>query len=354
MKKLISLLLALPLCLSLAVPAMAAGADGLTAAEAKAYLNELNKINETIQYAGLLDMDQNGKPELVVVTLTDGESDYYSTANVLIWTVKNDAAVETAKESFEVSTDGAIRTATAPNGQIYIHARKDAMRPGIHRIYHTIMSMTGVVDMLIQDYGENGDEENYFQNGITDAHAITKTEYSRLSESYGIQSLYDMAFGFGMSWYYDKNIADSVQETCAQLKDTVGSPAAPAPGTYGEYTITLDYATVTFESAKVETKQIRFTYQDMEGLEEDGGTKAVTVVTVKPGSYIKVVGDPNNGSVWDGDREVDWVTGEPGSIIGENHFLMMAIGAPEPMLIDGPAEKSFRFPNNVYLIGGDH
>ncbi|MGI6182338.1 MAG: hypothetical protein ACOYIE_09725 [Agathobaculum sp.] len=66
MKRLVSLFLALSLCMGGTVSAAAAGTKDLTPAEAAAYLKALASAGDA-QYSGLEDLNGDGKPELIAV-----------------------------------------------------------------------------------------------------------------------------------------------------------------------------------------------------------------------------------------------------------------------------------------------
>ncbi|MCI6720115.1 MAG: hypothetical protein MR451_04815, partial [Clostridiales bacterium] len=245
-KKMLSFLLSLLLCIGIGVPAMAAGADGLTAAGAQAYLNELNKIGETIQYAGLMDMDANGTPELIVITLPECGSDGYdsTSAGVNIWTIKNGAAAHTTSKSFEVSTDAAIFSTTAPNGRKYLCCAGRAMRSGIHKVNETYLGAGGQTETLIVDFGADGNQLECFQDNIPitwEKYIKRMTDYGCSHDGEGYVSIPadTLAYGEGRAWLYDSNRAESSsKKTRAQLTKVVSTAAAtPSASTYGPYQI---------------------------------------------------------------------------------------------------------------------
>lgn len=90
---------------------------------------------------------------------------------------------------------------------------------------------------------------------------------------------------------------------------------------------------LSFDSAKAEKKNVMVAQEDMEGNISSYATETVTLVTLRPGSSMKVSGGVNiYGNTF-------LATGDIGEIVGPNRFVMKAIGAQESVFYDGPVEK---------------
>ena len=117
-KRLISLALALALCLGLAVPAFAVDTSGLDANTRKAYYDvltaQINKYGivsangkKGVEYAALEDMDADGTPELIVICFP--EDNAYD-ACIFVWKMRNGKAVQTVNET-SIYPGGAVSEA---------------------------------------------------------------------------------------------------------------------------------------------------------------------------------------------------------------------------------------------------
>lgn len=354
-KRLLSLVLALALCLGLAVPAMAADTSGLDATTATAYLNvltsEINQYgivsqsnNSGLEYVALEDMDANGTPELIVIRY-DGTA--IITAIIKIWTMKGGNAVQTVNEV--ISAGG-----TLTERNIFL-----VRKPGQMAVCDSFewYERTYSMDNPDEEWPEADGGPLTFQLHYVDG-TIEKIRATKVSDIDATRAAFRKAWtadniclvgGLGL-WLHDSEAVETVKQVQATLmskanevssKPTTPTPA-PAPsttattGNYAPYSISVsdyyDTSTIYFEAAKAERK----TVQVKSFSHEPGGSPyestQIILITVRPGSQITISGT----GFW---AENGWASGDQGESEGSNRFTIH-YSAPNEALFSGPAEKS--------------
>ena len=311
-KKIISLALALLLCLGLAVPAMAVDTSGLDANGAKAFYDTLSAYGKKSGYvlcADLQDMNGDQSPELVVVSSvrTDESALYsadYNVATVDIWQIQNGKAVQVVNETCIAETGGNIYYCTK-DGKTYICVSVEHPSPDIHFGGYDYISIDGISESLMYRF-ENGEETySYMPNGNTsNISSITSEQYDQYHDAYSSDYDSQLLWCGGWSWMwdgYDSNHASSYQDVVNKLFVKASEAPAPAAGTYGPYSITSvmydgSFYTLSFSAAKVEEKNVQLRYKTISAF---GGpdeitpyyNKNIVFVTLHSGSSIS-----DNGS----------------------------------------------------------
>ena len=315
-KKIISLALALLLCLGLAVPAMAVDTSGLDANGAKAFYDTLSAYGDAVIHADLLDMNGDKSPELVVVSSPwpDGNGFNYNVATVDIWQLKSGQAAKTASVECDAGTFVGMNYISV-DGAICLCASASSGRPGFHGIWETFVFAERWEFLSACWYDEPaGESENIADeiNGVDFSRAtnggsvgaISREEYKAYIQKY--RSASSVGDGFlsagGQSWYLGEENAPSYQDVLTLLlaKLTSATPA-PAAGTYGPYSITSvmydgSFYTLSFSAAKVEERNVQLRYKTISAF---GGpdeitpyyNKNIVFVTLHSGSNIS-----DNGS----------------------------------------------------------
>jgi len=355
-KRLLSLALALSLCMGLCVPALAADVSGLDAKGAKAYYDALSACgkSEWVAYADSKDMDGNSVPELVVVT-SPKDNDYpvIPFLTVKIWQVKNGSAVQQCDFIAEPDQNCGIDYVTQ-NGKLYVRAFHMALFQGSYGSTEDFFGVDGFHENLKgQGSGESDGTFTRTVNGTEKN--LTEKQFTQYQKAYQEVNGGTIFIGGGQYWSeYEGKHDETYQTVLNQLAAKASETPAPAAGTYGKFTISgsafgqYDY-TVTFDSVKVEKRQVRITDYDTEGSSGITETRTVDLVTVQPGSYISV--NPIKNAFEDGLKAIPGETG----IIGEDGgFTFWSTGALEPVLYDGSAEKSLQpwqvIPLNGYYV----
>ncbi|WP_295762523.1 S-layer homology domain-containing protein [uncultured Oscillibacter sp.] len=286
-KRILSLALALALCLGLVTPAIAADTSGLDTTTKKLYYDvltaEISKHGivsssggSGVEYAALEDMDANGIPELITVRYTDG------LANINVWTIRNGKAVQTVDE--EVSAGGTLTEANIflarKSGQIVICDSFEWYERGYE--------WSGGEDLLIINihYADGRTEKIR-----TDDETAVDTKWKEFNSTWTKDSFY---FGGGNGlWLHDDKAAEAVKQVQTALTDKAKSNPAPAAGTYGRYSIVdpEGYFEISFDLAKVEKTTVQYRKHwivpTKEYIEPYSNIN-VTLVTLKSGSNINI------------------------------------------------------------------
>jgi len=309
-KKLFSLALSLALCLGLALPALAVDTSGLDANGAKAFYDVLSGYgkNKVIEFADVKDMNADGVPELIAVV-------FDTDATVEIWQLKDGKAVKVTNEPCFSGIEGSMGYYTQ-NGKTYIrtYADKWASGGGIAISEDSLITIGGVYEALefYGEYDENGEilAEEYSHTIGGKTTGITKTQYDQIASAFpqSDNDFLEWSGWLGSDWrgVYDGKHGPSYQTVLNQLYAKSKATPAPAPGTFGPYTITggkYDF-TITFDSVMVEEKivQIRennFTDFDLERdptKAEHGPYQSVKVkiLTLKPNTMVYARDVENN------------------------------------------------------------
>lgn len=329
---LLSLALTLAVCLGLCIPAAAADTDGLNSTEASAYLDVINKYYPPdICYIRLCDMDNNGKPELILITVE--KEDRYSAfglVTVNIWTIKNGSVYQVSKEEFEYK-EADFSLVKAADGKAYVEYYLE----GYLADYETYVGADGTADEFILYYEENRNAiSDYRYNGNSVTKSVYDSAYSAYQGRRGLDPIYldDRA---------DTNVVKISLLTVLQKGQNNSTATA---STYGSYTIVLDGYPVTFSAAKVEKKSVMVRScferdrEDGIGLELDYTPyvkENVTLITLRPNSTITVHG-------------ADMIDAVAGTYQGNNQYEEFIAGAYEAILA-GSVEETFREKNSLRI-----
>ncbi len=375
-KKIISLALALLLCLGLAVPAMAVDTSGLDANGAKAFYDTLSAYGGKdvyIAYADLKCLGGSKTPELVVVTVPQKEDTLIQYATVDIWQIKSGSAVNVSSIEFEGSQENYI-CYVSKGGNTYLLVNFSFLRQGVYGSYFGCIGMDGPYEELHLwgDYNTGESKATRFFDGTVSD--ITEDQFSELAKTYHEEGEYLVSSG-GLSWYVEEENHSSYQDVLTLLlaKLTSATPA-PAAGTYGPYTITgfayLDPQypyTLTFDAAKVEQKTVQVRGEDPDSGYSSYGNRTAIVVTLRPDTVITVTGgDPYNpgvpvfGGHYDGDNKYtvgmqgawDMIYGGVVSDVMSDAMLYSTFYYMNLPLDQGEPDYYFQIDTNVPAAGG--
>lgn len=343
-KRFLALALSLALCLGLALPASAAETDNLTPTEAQAYLKELNKYaNNPIEYAGLHDMNLNGKPELLVLKLSGYDTTYntYQKADIHISAIQNSAAIHIADKSFDAGKlDNMLSLRETADGKICVRYYSE----GYQQEHTTYLLADGTAETFSVYFDDATEIEEYRHNDSI----VEESSYQNALKPYqGAKELAVLATGGSYSWNSDNNgyeLPESFKVTASQLSAKASAQTSSGTGDYGPVTIerlsSFDYSankeiaySVTFESAKVQHTAITIVSRSNGG--EETKNKSVNLLLVQPGNQITI---SSNGKKLDSLMTLSYY----GACIGEGIYTEIIGGALEgDMLYTGPVEKSF-------------
>lgn len=357
-KKALALLLTLALCVGLMVPVSAADASGLDTAAALAYYNVLTKQiqgNSTIEtvmghgirdklegsgvaYAGLEDLNADGKPELVILSISS--VDWCLLLSV--WTIKNGTAVEVYSDAHSSGAyEGRVAFARK-NGQTRLFYEYAAD----FKTFETreIAMIDGNGNAVRNTYTNSGDgncaapeDVTYDKTWIVDSTPILKIENS-------------------LQWSYSDSQPQAVKNMQSSLLARAKS-VNTAPGTYGPYVLSgkaydgTDYS-ISFSAAKVEEKtiQLREHYDVDDSYSAYGNTK-VTMITIRPDTVVSVLKGTTEFKTEAGGHVVPVSIGHSD---GNSKFTEAVFGVPQ-YIQDGTGKKSFAWdlePDFVLLGGG--
>jgi len=136
-KRLLSLALALSLCMGLCAPALAADVSGLDAKGAKAYYDVLHTQSD-VTYADVKDLDGDKAPELITVD---------NDLSVRVWQIKNGVAAQTAEADAGISSDASVQYVSR-DGKTYIYAQNFSAHSGFVYEYHYYIAKDGPAEIL--------------------------------------------------------------------------------------------------------------------------------------------------------------------------------------------------------------
>jgi len=309
-KRLLSLALALSLCMGLCVPALAADVSGLDAATAAAYYGELSQLVEKsgirnskdghgIAFADVLDMDKDGTPELVVINAVETNS--LLNLRFGIWKKQGGTVKQTVDHYLNGNPNDTVKYDTETLQVAY--ARKD----GQTRLFIDWDNRYGNSRTMLDDgtwalitY------QNHFYRFLSADGTLDEKQFSTGVSDENYQSAdYDRSWKVDANpliTYRDSTLSYSdaqpkaVQATLDSLKKQISKTTpAPAAGTYGPYTIKGTFAnnpyTISFSSAKVERKDVQIReYDDIDGEYSSYQTNTVTLVTIGPDTKVQVSG----------------------------------------------------------------
>lgn len=301
-KRSLALMLALALCLGLAVPAAAADVSGLSASGAQSYYDALNAYGRQdvwVAYADLRDMDGDKAPEMIAMTLPKSDLGL-QVLTIDIWQLKNGVAAKTTSIEKDANQECYVRYA-AKGGKVYIEACSYFMRQGVYGEDTNYIGPGGFCESL-SHWGDNntGEADEYERSLNGSRVSVTQAQYEQCLKAYTAEQDYVVSGG-GLSWgsiwtagpepVHDSSYGAVLDLLCAKAAEA----PPPAAGTYGTYTIRSGSGewgwSVTFGQAKVEKATIQ--YRDkwiVDGKEAVGAyqDRSVTLVTLKPGSSISV------------------------------------------------------------------
>lgn len=263
-KRLSALVMALALCLGLAIPTLAADTSGLEAKEAKAYYDTLSAYGGKgvyVAYADVKCLGGSKDPELVVVTVPKDQDTMIQYATVDVWRMKGGSPAQVYHVEFEGSQENGICYVTK-GGNTYLLVSIQFMRQGVYGGDYTYIGADAVYEELYQfgDYNTGESEaERFFEGTVFD---ITEDQLRAFMDAYHVEGEALVASG-GLNWYMEEKHHSSYQNTLNKLlARSASATAAPAAGTYGPYTIIGDeydglVYTVSFSAAKVEKKTVQ-------------------------------------------------------------------------------------------------
>lgn len=327
-KRLFSLALTLALCLGLITPTIAADTSGLDATSAQAYHNVLTKeIQEKgirdkldghgIAYAGLEDLNADGKPELIVISFVmDWRLD------IGIWTMKNGAAV---------SVSGGSSPTGIYNGRVAF-ARKNGQTRLFYDYYWSYRTLEGR-DIALIDGNGNSESDSYINSGDGNRSTAKDVTYDK---TWIVDSTPILKVENSLNWEYSDSQPQAVKDMQSSLLAQATTPS-PAAGTYGPYTITgvmydgSPYK-VSFSAAKVEQKTVQIReYYDIGGDYSSYQNETVTLVTIRPDTNVTVSSNFGDG-----------VPVEVGKVDGNNKYTQMVLGAAQ-YIHNGIGKQSFEW-----------
>ena len=327
-KRLFSLALTLALCLGLITPTIAADTSGLDATSAQAYHNVLTKeIQEKgirdkldghgIAYAGLEDLNADGKPELIVISFVmDWRLD------IGIWTMKNGAAV---------SVSGGSSPTGIYNGRVAF-ARKNGQTRLFYDYYWSYRTLEGR-DIALIDGNGNSESDSYINSGDGNRSTAKDVTYDK---TWIVDSTPILKVENSLNWEYSDSQPQAVKDMQSSLLAQATTPS-PAAGTYGPYTITgvmydgSPYK-VSFSAAKVEQKTVQIReYYDIGGDYSSYQNETVTLVTIRPDTNVTVSSNFGDG-----------VPVEVGEVDGNNKYTKMVFGVAQ-YIHNGIGKQSFEW-----------
>lgn len=283
-----------------------------------------------LEYAALEDMDANGTPELIVIRYVDE-----STANINVWTVRNDRAVQTVNES--VSAGGTLTEASIflvrRSGQVAVCSSFEWYERGYE--------WAGGEDLLaFRLYYADGTTEKISTEKSAEVEA-TRTAFHK------IWTIDDLQFTGGVGqWLHEDGATETVRQAQTALSPQESrNNTVPAAGTYGPYTIKGSNYTITFSAAMVEEKTIKCVYLSGDALDpEVEKSEQHTIITLQLGSQISISG----GIAPDADHSDRYVSGLSGDV--ENGRYCFGVGMMD--LITGMADHSFTYADACQLDDG--
>ena len=326
-KRLLALVLALALCMGLTVSASAAGVTDLTPSEAAAYLKALNSTSY-VQYSGLEDLNGDGKPELIAACVQTLDNSEYPNLDLNIWTLRNGAAVKTATYTLSASAGSGVSNVgiARRDGQVRLYEAGANLRANSE--WYTFLQMDGTTE-----------EHSGVPDPTENDEIISPTE--ELSMNWDTEALFE---GSGSSWHILKqgDVTDTLSSRAAQGTST--STGSSNTYTVSGYEYDGSAYTITFETSSVEKKTLMVL--------DDGaftsGREPVyaTLVSVRPGSTIRVTGGTTVAADWNNSDELG-VAATGGWIDGLNCSMTGQIVAN---ILNGPASKTFPNGNEVYCL----
>lgn len=348
-KRLLSLALALALCLGLTVPALAADVSGLDAATAAAYARVLeeqiskhgirtSEAGKGLVCAELEDMDGDGTPELIILNAA-GEA----CLDIGVWRMQSGKAVRTASEwTTNYIYDGKIAFAHK-NGEVRLFCDNNMSRGSL--FYRSYGRELFYIDAggTRYDYGvgyideiESEDEE------FPPEKDLSNIPYDK---SWAVDSTPLLT----CSYYWEFGKEDAVRNLESALKKKASSgltTTTPAPGTFGPYSIYVDgWAKyfIDFESAKVERKTVKVRTVGMGGELRDYENVDAILIKVAPLSRVstRLIDDPD-GLYADFAEYAgcDGAYGWSADVDGSDKFTVYARGSAEFWLYSGAIERS--------------
>lgn len=354
-KRLLSLALALALCLGLTVPALAADASGLDAKTASAYLQVLkaqvdkygvqNGADKTgISYAGLQDMDGDGVSELVIISLI--ETGIFGDVDFGIWKMRNGNAVRTVDEELNYGALFEMKNLTVAfahkGGQTrlfyqwdneFLGSSIDGERMYYRNRSYVFFTADGTAD--IQEFSDGADGNHRY-------------EFANYDRSWQVDTTPLLSFD-GTQWTYSsKSVSELQAALTAKANEAPSKPTTttPAPGTFGPYSIYVDgWAKyfIDFESAKVERKTVKVRTVGMDGELGDYENVDAILIKVAPLSRVstRLIDDPD-GAYADFARYAgcDGAYGWSADVDGSDKFTVYARGSAEFWLYSGAIERS--------------
>ena len=326
-KRMFTLVLALIICLGLAIPAQAKSVDpsSLDTSAAKAYADILsNMVTQHgirselnyggIQYAALEDMDANGTPELIIIDCAD-----FQDAFIHVWTMQSGKAVKVVDN--EVVACGNVYG-------LISYARKN----GQTKLYY--YSMRASWGQAYDGYGLIGadgsitTDSNHMVEGQDGWDSILKEDTTWITDEDALIR------GEGMVWSYDEVQAKAVHTLLTNLTAQANKLTQPVAetkptGSYSPYTINGDYYTIKFDKALVEEKvvELREEWEDYDGWGDGLAYSTydkhnVTLVRIPQGSNISITYnslDEEYKHVY-----VDYIT-----VDGNNRYTLQVVGVAQ-------------------------
>ena len=256
-KRLLALVLALGVCLGMALPASAANTTSLDMITQQAYYDvltsEIHKygtVSSTgdsgVEYVALEDMDGNGVLDLIMIRYSNEPQ---SPAYINVWTIQNGKAVQTVNE--EIYPGGAYTEAS-----IFL-AHKDGQ-----------IAVCDSFEWNARYYDLSGSEDLltfniHYVDGTTETiHTNDAAEVSELQASFGSSwTMAEVQFSGGAgTWLHNENAAQTVNQiqTLLTAKNTVASSVnADSSFTISGTDAMGNPYTISFDSALVEEKSVQ-------------------------------------------------------------------------------------------------
>lgn len=320
-KRLLALVLALALCMGLTVSASAAGVTDLTPSESAAYLKALNSTSY-VQYSGLEDLNGDGKPELIAACVQTLDNSEYPNLNLNIWTLRNGAAVKVATHTLTAGTGMIVSNVGVARGSGQVKLYE------VGGNWYTFLNIDGT-------------KENHFgEPDPTESDEIISPS-EELSMNWDTEALFE---GSGGSWHILKqgDVTDTLSSRAAQGTST--STGSSNTYTVSGYEYDGSAYTITFETSSVEKKTLMVL--DDGAFTSDREPVYATLVSVRPGSTIRVTGGTTVAADWNNSDELG-VAATGGWIDGLNCSMTGQIVAN---ILNGPASKTFPNRNEVYCL----